>query len=1152
MMHLYSADRARPLAARLAEVLGEPPSDAMAPEWMAVPSDGMRRWLTLELAGYLGASGTGGTDGVAANIQRAYLGTLRACILAADRRGPGPDADPWGIERLVWSVLAVAEQHADDPVLSTFVALPAGASRYARARRVADLFDRYHLHRPEMIRAWSTDRLVDGTGRNIADHAAWQPHLWRLARAHIGEPSPPERLPALLDRIRADTLTLDLPSRLMLFGFTLLPGGGLLELTQALAHHREVHLFLLEPCHLDADRLLQCSPEPADGGWRPRVGDPTAELVHQPLLRSWGRLHRETAVLLADAAAEDLPVPERVGTTSEEVLPTSLLGRLQRDVRVHQVPGTPLPFDASDRSIQFHACYGPTRQVEVARDALLHLLSAPDSDLTEDDIVVLCPDLDRFAPLIEAVFGPSADPLAAGSTWSGPTGDDPGAPALRYRIADQSIRSTNPVLGATLALLELVAGRFEAAPVLDFLSLAPVRERFRFSDADLATVAEWVTKTNVRWGLDPGHRAPFGLPASMATNTWRAGLDRLLLGSAVYDEDLTLAIGDVAPFGVEGTDVGTVGRLAELMDRLGQLAADTTAARPIAHWVERMRQACDALFATPRDAGWQTEALQRMLADLLDEATTDGVASTVSLEFVDVRRLLDGRLDSMPGRPDFFRGGITVTSMTPLRWIPYRVVCLLGMDQASFGSVTAAGDDLAAAAPRVGDLDPRAEIRESLLEAVLAAGDHLVVVRDGHDVRSSHEVPRAVVTAELFDAVAALVVPEQRAAFETHLEVVHPRQSFDERCFERGALVGEVTWGFDGADLEGAVARRSRTLGTESSVATPLEQLDAGVIGLAELHAFFKSPAEAFFTQRLDARLPRSDQEASALLPVEVGALDKWHIGDRLLEARLAGAGTEQWEATERALGTLPPGLLERRFVTELEAEVEELVSTARRNGAQDRITEYFEVDLTLGNGTRIVGSVPLRLHALSPGPARIQYSRMKPLHRVDAWLDLMALVGSDPSVSWRSLVVGRSADSKVSGAEVVDLVPSVGMSDRAADAVGALEVAVDCYRRGMTEPIPLFPSFSYEVHRHKDNRTKWIRFGGGGDGDDAAVKLAFGSPSFDEIMALRARAGDPPGTGGRVARFAGHLWGAIEASTDEAVPTSSPVPSAGPPGGRP
>lgn len=816
-MHLHSAGSARILAARLAEVLTQTPPDAFTPEWLAVPSDGMRRWLTLELARHLGASGPLAGDGIAANIVRAYPGDLRTAVLAQAR--PEGQSDPWRIERMVWPVLESIVQADGETRLPASLAALEGqredASLYAKGRRIADLFDRYHLYRPHMVQQWAMDRPVDGMGRNLDGHTVWQARLWRQVRDRIGEPSPPERLPAVLHRLHEGEEQLDLPPRLVLFGFTLLPAGAFLDIARAVGVSREVHVFMLEPTHLDPGQLLDAHPKPADGSVRPRSNDATASLVHHPLLRSWGRLHRETALQLADVQSEGVPVErlEQPGTAATP--PTTLLARLQHDVHANRRPEADLADDRSDDSVQFHACFGVTRQVEVLRDAVLHLLARPGTGLTENDIVVLCPSLDRFAPLIEAAFGRSAGATASPRSDTDPdtaaaaaveTGRQ-GAPALRYRLADRSIRTTNPVLTAASALLQLVAGRFDVASVLEFLALGPVRERFGFDDDNLGVIGEWMEETNVRWGLDPSQRERLGLPGSVVTNTWGAAMDRLLVGSAVFDDELRLAIGDVAPYGVEGGDVETIGSLAAVLGTLADLAADVPATRTLSEWVMRIGQTCRTLFAAERDQSWQLEALERILGEVLESSEFRGEASSVALEFGDVWKLLDERLDDKVGRADFFRGGITVTSLTPLRWVPFRVVCLLGMDQAAFGVEGSAGDDLTALAPLIGDRDPRGEARQSLLEAVLAAQDHLVVVREGHDVRTNQAVPRAVPTTELYESLLASVAAEHRHLVASRLELEHPRQPYDDRCFEPGRLIAGTPWGFDSNELAGALAR---------------------------------------------------------------------------------------------------------------------------------------------------------------------------------------------------------------------------------------------------------------------------------------------------------------------------------------------------------
>ena len=1140
MMRIYSADRALPLVGRVADVLNHPPADPMTPEWLAVPSDGMRRWLSLELARHLGASGPDRGDGIAANIVRAYPGTLRSCVLTAGLHDP--DHDLWTIDRLVWPVLAVIRRAGVDAELDALRRLAPGASHYAQARRVADLFDRYHLHRPGMIRSWSAGVDVDGSGRAVPDAASWQPHLWRLVRDEIGEPSPPERWPALLERVAEGDLVLDLPARLLFFGFTLLPGGGFLDLAGAVAQHRDVHLFLLEPSRFDVGDLRRVGLHPGVGEPRLRADDSSAAVVDQPLLRSWGRLHRETAVLLADAEAGGLPPCEQVDA-GDGPPKAGLLGRLQQAIRSNAGPGASEPHDPEDRSVQFHACFGATRQVEVLRDVLLHLLNEPGSELVEDDILVVCPAIEEFAPLIQAVFGPSAEASTPGHSGS-PSARSRGAPALRYRIADQSLRSTNPLMSATVALIELVGGRFEASAVLDFLALGPVRERFGFDDEELNDIAQWVNGACVRWGLDPDHRASFGVPAEIRTNTWQAALDRLFVGATAHDDDLLLAVGDVAPYGVEGGSTSTLGRLAEALWHLQRMVAETRTPQALGSWVRVLRETCAALFAADRDGRWQSEALDRIFDGILESATVDGEQSPTPLDFIDVRRLIDDRLESLPGRPDYFRGGITISSLTPLRWIPFRVICLLGMDQPAFGSASAPGDDLVAAAPELGDPDRRAEMRQSLLEVVLAAGDHLVVVRDGHDVRTNQEVPRPVVVAELFDAVTSLVEPDDRAAFGQRLEIDHPRQSFDPRCFEANELIGGGPWGFDTRSLDGARARRDPCSTRPPFLSAPLGPVDDGVVELERLRRFFRNPSAFFVAQRLGARLPEADEEPSSLLPVDLKGLVCWQVATRLLQARMGGVSTDRWRAVERERGTLPPGSLEDLAVHTIEPDIDALVGAAAARGVGIGPPEPFEVDVELPDGTRVVGSVPLRLRGASRGPARVGYSHLKPEYRVHAWLDLMSLGAADPSERWRSVAMGR-ADKSGEPADVLDIGIAGDPSTWSATALDALAVAVDCFRRGMCEPIPFFPVLSYAVHLGNPNATSWLTKLPFQEGANPSVVLTHGLLSFNEVMNLPPRPGDPGHAGDRVSRFADYLFGAMDVSTTG----WTDAPSAGTPG---
>jgi exodeoxyribonuclease V gamma subunit len=800
---------------------------------------------------------------------------------------------------------------------------------------------------------------------------------------------------------------------------------------------------------------------------------------------------------------------------------TSLLTQLQEDIATNGAPGGSLDWDASDRSLQIHACHGATRQVEVLRDAILQLLAAPGLGLREEDIVVICPALDRFAPLVEGVFGPSADTGAAVAVGAA------GSPLLRYRIADRSLSEVNPVLSAMASLIELVSGRFDATSVLDFISLAPVRHRFGFDDDDLATIVDWVDRTQVRWGLNPDHRVRFGVPASIITNTWQSALDRLLMGSAISDDLDGLAMGDVAVVGVEGGDTATLGRLAELLWRLTELATAFSHEHSIIEWIALLREQASDLFDAPTALRWQVQALFRALADVEANATAGDEPSTVPLTTIDVRRMFSDHLGAAEGRPDFFRGGITVTTLKPLRGIPFRVVCVLGADESAIGTGTTEADDLAALAPLLGDPDRRPDDRQSLLEAVLAAQDAVVIVREGHDVRTNQAVPRAVVLEELRDAALATVSPETQDALGRGLELHHPRQAFDERCFVAGELVAGVPWSFGENDRLGAQARRGRSDVRRPFLTAPVEEQHDLVVDLADVHTFLRHPVTWFVSRRLQARLHGAEENRNIQLPVGPNALEMWKLGDGLLSARRAGMSTEAWERIERHRGSIPPASIGDDVIAEVSTAVDQLLEATQSLGVARGPGTDVPIDLVLSSGVRLVGQV--RTHLLSPrdGPVLITYSKSKAIQQVAAWLDLMALVAAEPDRDWQSVVVTRTGQTKVPVR--VDVVrPTAGSGGVLASSHTALDVIVDCYRRGNVEPLPLFPSFSEKVHLHQAKPADWQGDYVTSERKNLATALVYGEYDFDQLMALAAHDRDPAGSGGRVQRFADYLYGAM------------------------
>ncbi len=933
---VHRAERADVLATALAEIFREPLADPFEAEVVAVHSKGVERWLSHQLAMELGTS-PGHADGVSANLDFRFPGDLVSDALAA-ATGIDPAEDPWRPERLCWPLLEVIETALDEPWLAQLarhLGRAAGDApdhpdrdrRLAVVRHLADLFDRYGVHRPAMVRAWAAGDHQDGGGGPLGADLAWQAELWRRLRAAMSVPSPAERLAVGCETIAAEPGLVALPQRVVLFGLTRLP-ASYVDVLRAVAVERDVHVMALHPSHA-AWAAVAGSAESGE-----RAGS-AGLAVNHPLLRSWGRDSREMQLVLQqriDPEADPNSLVDPAVIERHHPLPATepvtLLARLQAAIRADQplpLPGERPPLAPEDRSVQVHACHGRARQAEVVREAITHLFAA-DHSLEPRDVVVLCPDIDELAPLLHAAFD---DVAVKGGAASGATPP----PAIPYRLADRSLRETNPVLGALAVLLDIVDGRLTASEVLGFAALAPVRHRFRLDDDDLERIADWVEATGTRWGLDAAHREPYDL-ATVGAGTWEAGITRLLLGIVMTEDDDRLVGGALPLDDVDSGDIDLAGRLAELIGRLGTTVRELCEPRTIGAWIESLHGAADRLFATRAADAWQRSQLDRLLEETAVEAGVGPDAGTdadPTLRLAEIRDLLADRLKGKPSRAAFRTGDMTMCTLVPMRSVPHRVVCIVGLDDGAFPRAGSPdGDDLLVQTRQIGDHDRRSEDRQLLLDAVLAAGDALVITYAGRDVRTNEVLPPAVPVNELLDVIDASVSVADGAARNVVVRH-HPLQPSHPRNFEAGALAAGP-WSFDPDQLAGARASLAPAVAPPPFLSARLAPPPpTTVIALADLVTFVNHPVRAFLRQRLDLSLRSYDDSPGDSLTVEMDALQQWSVGDRFLEGVLAGRDPEALAQAELARGLLPPGVLGQRVLATARSRAVAIAAAAER-----------------------------------------------------------------------------------------------------------------------------------------------------------------------------------------------------------------------------
>ncbi|MCL1693114.1 MAG: exodeoxyribonuclease V subunit gamma, partial [Actinomycetia bacterium] len=928
-LQIHRSDHPDLLVDALCDVIAEPLDDPFTSEVIAVPTRGIDRWLTQRIASTLAARGIG--DGIAANIDfpfpHGFVDDVLSQIPETAR-----SLEAWSSRAVVSHLERIIDDHHDDDwmwLIARFVEGPDGdasdgAQRLRAAQKIGQLFSSYARYRPQMVDAWIGGDDTGPDGDPIAEAAAWQPRLWRLLHEQIGVAALFETLPGALALLRSGAVGVDLPQRLSVYGVTAFDPVDL-AVFESIGEAAEVHLFVLHP-----SPALWDDTTPLVGGFADplqplqRSDDPTRGAARHPLLRSWAQESRELQVVLGRRAegVEDLgwmersdpsrqrlaaltpspegreenPVFDAASQPSTEDIrvsvdedSASLLEVLQRDIRSNREPTESVTV-SEDRSIQIHACHGAQRQVEVLRDAVLHIL-AGDPTLEPRDIVIMTPDLETYAPLIEAAFPTS-------------NGGHGGLPDLRVRIADRAPTHTNPLIAMAGAVVGLAASRLGTGAVTQLISLPEVQRRFGIGDDTASDMANLVDDANVRWGLDGDHREHAGA-GTRDEHTWRRGIDRVLTG-VFFDDDPIRIEGGIAPLThVEGQIAGAAGRIALLIERLATVTELLTTPEPASRWAEKISAAV-RLLAEPRWGDeWQWGQLERLLDETFPPEAAGTPDSVINLDEAAV--LVAPWTEDRPGILHHRTGDVTVCTLAPMRSVPYRVVCLLGMEHDRFPrSSRNDGDDLLIDNEAVGDPDRSAQDRQLLLDAVMAAGNDLVITYTGRDPLTNAKYPPAVPVAELEETIAVMI--GDKAANDVRTD--HPLQPFSPKVFTDGELGMSGPWGFDPIQHAGAVALSERE--PDDGVAGDLV-LDAVTVETPTLHrliSYLKGPSKTFLRNSLGMFIPEMGDLPDDELPTGLNGLEQWSVADRLITGIRRGYDTDRLIDHERAADTVPAGEL--------------------------------------------------------------------------------------------------------------------------------------------------------------------------------------------------------------------------------------------------
>jgi len=1039
MLRVYHSNRLDVLEALMEFIVEQDRlNDPFEPEMVLVQSTGMAQWLQMTLSKRFGIAAN-----IAFPLPASFIWDMFVRVLPDI-----PEQSAFNKQSMSWKLMTLLpemlEQEAFAPLHHYLADDSDKRKLFQLASRVADLYDQYLVYRPEWLTRWEADQRVDG----IDEAQQWQAPLWKALVEHTAALGQPlwhranlyQRFIQALEN--SEQPPAGLPSRVFICGISALP-PVYLQALQALGKHVDVYVLFTNPCryywgdikdpaflakllarqrrHHREQRSL---PLFRDSQQAPSLFNAEGEQdVGNPMLASWGKLGRDYIYLLAGL--------ERYQELDAfvDIEPDNLLHNLQYDILELQnsaIAGrtaeefarsdSKRELDPDDRSLSIHVCHSPQREVEVLHDRLLAMLEE-DPSLSPRDIIVMVSDIDSYSPFIQAVFG-----SASGERY------------VPWAISDRRARQSHPALQSFITLLSLPDSRFVSEDVLALLDVPVLAARFNIDEEGLRYLRQWVNESGVRWGMDDDNVREWDLPPT-GQHTWRFGLTRMLLGYAMESSEGEWQ--SILPYDESsGLIAELVGHLASLLMRLNQWRQRLAQERPLTEWLPVCREMLNDFYLPDTDTEAALTLIEQQWQGIIDQGLESHYGATVPLSLL--RDELAQRLDQERISQRFLAGPVNICTLMPMRSIPFKVVCLLGMNDGIYPRALAPlGFDLMSQKPVRGDRSRRDDDRYLFLEALMSAEQKLYISYIGRSIQDNSERYPSVLVQELIDYIGqshclqgdeALNCDQSERRVKAHITHQHSRMPFDAANFIPGERQSYAREWLKAASLEGEA---------HGEFIRPLPPVVFDTLAFEQLQRFWSHPVRAFFQMRLQVNFRTEESDIPETEPFTLEGLTRYHLNQQLVNTLVDEQDPGLMYRRFRAGGELPFGAFGEIAWDDQRQEMQALadrVNSCRQPG------KSLEIDLQC-DGVNITGWLP---QVQSDGLLRWRPSMQNVSQGMQLWLEHLVYCASGGTGESRLLL-------RKDGEWRFPPLP-------AEDAMKYLAELVAGYREGLSQPLLFLP----------------------------------------------------------------------------------------------
>ncbi len=907
MFNIYQSHSLEELAHYFGEIYEPDDTDPLQPTWIVVQNNEIKEWLSLKFAK---------EKEIAGNFRFIFPSEFLWKLYRLVDNGI-PEVLPSDLNAMQWALFDLLSSEPELLSQVPYYSLDTDTpiKRVQLCAQLADNFDQYQVYRPLMMEAWVNNKMVTKHKDEKWQASIWKNlnEKWNSAPSTTNIPSRSKAYTKLLNWIGKGALKSELPGQIYVFGLsqTSMP---FLEIILKLSDHIQVHHFRNEA----------------------KIGSEDSSEIIKELVSDWKKPASEQQDLLYQIA-------ERNGISIN-----------------HKFVESPKP--NSQLQLSVHSCHSTRREVQVLKDQLLNYLDEyPDCDLSE--VLVMVPDAEEYASLIEVIFG-----------------KDKGEPSLPVsRLSSNRQESAEYALNT---LLGLFSSSYKTSEIIQVLNLEPIKNTFSFSDDELDVLEEWILNNKVFRGLGNQFNA---------TYSWQKALNQMIAGFSMEPDDLSVYNGLIPFHEIASTeDMLLATRFSEFIHALLHAEKRTRQKKTPLEWLDFAEMILTNFMGIQKEENL-TSRIYLKISKLKEQVSF--TKTKEKLSYNTIRHWLKTQFESTNSVSGRFGQGVTVSSYVPYRSVPFRFIAILGMEESIFPRKAVRPEfDLIYANPQPGDRIQKEDDTYLFLETISATKDHLHISYKGQDQRRDSKRLPSILIQQYLDSGQSDwgegIIYHHLHPFSTHyFETEKNKFSYSGVNLKLAKEIHEHD-AFEGKAF------------MEPSFEIP-EEPENKKINISDMISFFTHPSKYLLYNILGLNNYSEFKQITDRETFKINGLERYNLDDFLFRKLTPGKPDDKVYNFVQKAGMIPDQLQGRKTFLQEKETIQQLMKVVEQHTTEEEHKE--EINIQLG-GNELFGTIS-GIYDDVMISYRVGSRRAK--HEVQHWIKHLILLENNIDIT-RSLFVSK------------------------------------------------------------------------------------------------------------------------------------------------